>query len=714
MKIFQKNSKTSSSLAQADAARDGGMPAKAAELYDKYLTENPKNADIWVQAGNAYKDAGAYKDAMERYSKALELKPEESDTYVQRGHLLKLMQRQMEAVESYKLALKHNPANQDALKELAAADALEGVFKQEATTLSSAPTIWLDITDLMVYVEHNGSLTGIQRVVANLILHVEKGIFGAYRVIPVIPDYGNKRIFAANSAALLMLVKLFDEPVVDRNLLNKAIQAVHQSKREVWPQKGDIFSVAGAFWIYPNYDIIRELRENGMRFCVFIHDLIQISNPEYVAKDALVQFQTQLIDVLSCCDFVLTNSHFVAGDVEKYIAQNLNYTLPVKAVPLPTELRKKSGPQLITDRRILGMRNEEYVLSVSTIEIRKNHMFLIRTWEKLIREYGEENVPKLVFVGKWGWQIDELRNYLESKGYIGDWLYIFNGISDDELEFLYKNSLFTAYTSFAEGFGLPIGESLVYGKPCIASNTTSMPEVGGRFVRYIDPYNVEGGYEVFRKPIMDRKDLSQWEKDIRLNFRPKTWAEFCDEFFSDAISYAEQLGDRPASLNCLLPPGQLIQGGTTALLRLAFKKKPIITFRAARSRGWYYMENWGAWSAERRSQLLFDTPLKEGNEVRIYLNICCPPGSAEPEVIAKAGSEHTSHTLSEQPGFFAFKGIVGPDGQIKIDLLARGKFGPTGHRSCYIGLQAIGYSLNNDPLTRMDLIEQITTYQNLM
>jgi len=51
--------------------------------------------------------------------------------------------------------------------------------------------------------------------------------------------------------------------------------------------------------------------------------------------------------------------------------------------------------------------------------------------------------------------------------------------SDEELAYLYKNSLFTVFPSYYEGWGLPIGESLWFGKPVVASNTSSMREVGG-------------------------------------------------------------------------------------------------------------------------------------------------------------------------------------------------------------------------------------------
>ena len=47
---------------------------------------------------------------------------------------------------------------------------------------------------------------------------------------------------------------------------------MYETRFEVWPKQGDIFLVAGAFWIYPYFDVIRTYRKKGMRFGVFIHD----------------------------------------------------------------------------------------------------------------------------------------------------------------------------------------------------------------------------------------------------------------------------------------------------------------------------------------------------------------------------------------------------------------------------------------------------------
>ena len=64
-------------------------------------------------------------------------------------------------------------------------------------------------------------------------------------------------------------------------------------------------------------------------------------------------------------------------------------------------------------------------------------------------------------------------------------------MSDGELMWLYHKAMAFAFTSFYEGFGLPVLEALAEGCPVISSNTSSMPEVGGDAVEYCDPYDID-------------------------------------------------------------------------------------------------------------------------------------------------------------------------------------------------------------------------------
>ena len=128
-------------------------------------------------------------------------------------------------------------------------------------------------------------------------------------------------------------------------------------------------------------------------------------------------------------------------------------------------------------RTVALLRLKSFALSVGTVEIRKNHARLLHLWESMAREWGE-GWPKLIIAGKRGWQADEALRALRRADNQSPYLWI-EAPTDEELVWLYSRASFTVFPSLAEGWGMPIGESLWFGKPCVASNTTSMPEVGG-------------------------------------------------------------------------------------------------------------------------------------------------------------------------------------------------------------------------------------------
>ena len=80
------------------------------------------------------------------------------------------------------------------------------------------------------------------------------------------------------------------------------------------------------------------LRENGVAFVLFVHDLIQISHPEFVDEAATLTFRHAIVEALMLANGILTNSEFVAEDVRQFLRDRMKFDLPVKAVPLATEL----------------------------------------------------------------------------------------------------------------------------------------------------------------------------------------------------------------------------------------------------------------------------------------------------------------------------------------------------------------------------------------
>jgi glycosyltransferase involved in cell wall biosynthesis len=166
-----------------------------------------------------------------------------------------------------------------------------------------------------------------------------------------------------------------------------------------------------------------------------------------------------------------------------------------------------------------------YALFVSTLEPRKNHELLFRVWQRLLGERKREDVPKLVFAGRVGWTVAGLMEQMRATRFLDGHIILVNGPDDAELEALYRGCLFTLFPAWMEGWGLPVTESLMLGKPCIASCTTSLPEAGGTLARYFDPENLHDAMRVIGDAIADREGLRAWEAQVRREFRPVPWSE---------------------------------------------------------------------------------------------------------------------------------------------------------------------------------------------
>jgi glycosyltransferase involved in cell wall biosynthesis len=81
-----------------------------------------------------------------------------------------------------------------------------------------------------------------------------------------------------------------------------------------------------------------------------------------------------------------------------------------------------------------------------------------------------------------------------------------------------------------EGWGLPITESLQHGKPCLASNTSSMPEAGQGLAIHLDPLDFMGWRQEILRRFEDPSVLVSESERIRNRFRPRSWQDFSSDF----------------------------------------------------------------------------------------------------------------------------------------------------------------------------------------
>jgi glycosyltransferase involved in cell wall biosynthesis len=116
-----------------------------------------------------------------------------------------------------------------------------------------------------------------------------------------------------------------------------------------------------------------------------------------------------------------------------------------------------------------------------------------------------------------------LLQQIENTNWLDGKICLLRDPTDAELIALYRGCQFTVFPSLFEGWGLPVSESLALGRPCIASNRTSLPEAGGELARYFDPENLDDAYQVVRDVVENPAALEAWRERVVREFRHVPW-----------------------------------------------------------------------------------------------------------------------------------------------------------------------------------------------
>jgi len=143
----------------------------------------------------------------------------------------------------------------------------------------------------------------------------------------------------------------------------------------------------------------------------------------------------------------------------------------------------------------------DYVLSVGTIEPRKDHLTLLRAIESI------PNAPVLALVGGVGWRCGRIMDRIRSGEKAGRVVYL-GRVRDELLPAVYNAAKFSIYPSLYEGFGLPVLESMACGCPVLSSDSSCLPEVGGTAASYFKTGSVEGLVLALRTLLSDDSRLA--------------------------------------------------------------------------------------------------------------------------------------------------------------------------------------------------------------
>lgn len=180
--------------------------------------------------------------------------------------------------------------------------------------------------------------------------------------------------------------------------------------------------------------------------------------------------------------------------------------------------------RLVAVREKYDLGRDPYLLSVSTVQPRKNFQMLIRAFKPLAAEMSHN----LVIAGGKGWLSDQVLAEVERQSLQGR-VHFLGFVADEDLPALYSAASLFAFPSLYEGFGLPLLEAMGCGVPVLTSNASSLPEVAGEAACQLSPHDETGWTETMARLLGDD---SARAKMVAAGFRQArrfSWSRAADQ-----------------------------------------------------------------------------------------------------------------------------------------------------------------------------------------
>ena len=285
---------------------------------------------------------------------------------------------------------------------------------------------------------------------------------------------------------------------------------------------GDLVAV-GLGWEYLDHEEMYRLKtEHGVRIHMPAFDLIPVVMPQMNAGQSHLVHR-YYAEMAHYADSITSISDATRGALSTFfISESL--PTPHLAVNQLPGIEATAGAKA-TRHRFDG---NDFVLSVSTVEIRKNHILLAKIWTEFVREGLA--VPKMVVVGRIGWDVQELRRWVDNAPELDGIFEICTDVDDDELMALYRDSMFTVLPSRIEGWGLPITEALDYGKVCIHSTDPAQFEASQNLMPAFHPDDFLGWKAEILRMATDAEYRTMLEQRIIDNYVRRSPEAYCRDF----------------------------------------------------------------------------------------------------------------------------------------------------------------------------------------
>lgn len=287
----------------------------------------------------------------------------------------------------------------------------------------------------------------------------------------------------------------------------------------------DIVISLGLDWQSSIVRELGEIRKFGSKVVLFCYDIIPLIFPEIYGNQKF--YKKYYLSLAENADLVIADSHCAERDFLKLLSDNNYQKVETNVIVLGTTFPRVTTSTNVSKvqirENIKEITNKRFILYVSSVGDRKNHEIICKAYENIIKQDGLSELPIAVFVGRVSPRKQNFIDSVSNNPILKDKIVFAGECSDQELELLYRNCLFTVFPSIYEGWGLGVAESLAYGKIVLSSNTSSLTEVGNGFAVFLDPNDVGAWSTNILRYSNDSKLRSELEKKIKDDFKVVTW-----------------------------------------------------------------------------------------------------------------------------------------------------------------------------------------------
>ena len=344
------------------------------------------------------------------------------------------------------------------------------------------PALQLLVDVSVIY--QSDARTGIQRVVRSLLLQLLQAPPAGYRVCPIFATRQHGYRYAAPS--------FLEQPA---QVPDAAGEPVHA---EVQTQSGDLFlGLDLAAHLLPRHQAqVLRWKKSGVNVHVVVYDLLPLQHPEWFNPRTTRNFKRWVKWLAMYADSAICISETVKLELRTWLSAS--FGLPSTALPASTivlgadiDASAPSGGLPANAKFLLArLRTTPSVLMVGTLEPRKGYDQALAAFEQLWQQQGTSTL--LVIVGRPGWKTEALQEKLRKHPQANKRLFWLDGVSDEYLAHLYAACRGVLVASRAEGFGLPLIEAALHGKPVLARNLPVFREIEVTGLTYFNSDTPQG------------------------------------------------------------------------------------------------------------------------------------------------------------------------------------------------------------------------------